>query len=100
MTAGCPAVVVGGAEGFGAGSTGYFAEHFAAGAAGADDAGNSVVGVGVCFGTAFLEGFVNFHPSPPLHVLLHYYKWGNVVPMCKSLHLVWGWTIALGIAAT
>ena len=65
MTAGCSAVVAGGAEGFGAGGTGYSAEHFVAGGTGAEDADNFVVGVGVYFGATFLVGFVNFNPSPP-----------------------------------
>ena len=91
MTAGCS--VVGGAEGFGAGGTGYSttgaAEHSAAGGTGAEDAENSVAGVVVHFGAAFLVGFVNFHPSPPcvLHLL---HIWGSVFPMSNSLQLVWG----------
>ena len=88
MTPQLPAVVAGGAEGFGAGATEYSAEHFTAGGAGAGDKGNSVVGVGVCFGAAFY--FVDFHPSLPLCVLLHCCKWDNVVPICNSLQLVWG----------
>ena len=50
MTAGPPAVVAGGTEGFGAGGTGYSANHFLAGGTAAEDAGNSVVEVGVQFG--------------------------------------------------
>ena len=67
MTAGCPDIVAEGAEGFGAGGTGDSAEHFAAGGAGAEDAGNSTVGVGVHFGAAFSVYIVDIHPSP--HVL-------------------------------
>ena len=33
------------------------------------------------FGGAFLVDFVDHHPSPLLHALLHFCKWGNVVPM-------------------
>ena len=83
MTAGCFAVVAGGAEGFGAGGTGYSAGHLVAGGTRDEDADNSVVGVGVHFGAAFLVGFVNFHPSPP-HVLYLLHIWGSVVPMCNS----------------
>ena len=90
MTAGCPADVAGGAEGFGAGGTRYSAEHFAAGDTWAEDTGNSVVGVCVHFQDAFSVCFVNFHPSSPLHVLLRFCKWGNAVPMYNSLQLVWG----------
>ena len=66
MTLQYPAVVVGGAEGLGAGGTGYSAEHFVVEGAGARDTGNSGVGVGACFGAEFLVGFVTFHPSLPL----------------------------------
>ena len=68
MTAGCPEAVAGGAEGLGTGGAGYSADHFVTGGTGAEDAGNSVVGVGVCLGAAFFVCFVNFHPSLP-HVL-------------------------------
>ena len=85
--------VAGSAEGFGAAGTGYSAtgaaEHSVAGHTGAEDAENSVIGVVVHFGAAFLVGFVNFHPSPP-HVLHLIHIWGSVVPMCNSLQLVWG----------
>ena len=84
MTSQYPAVVAGGAEGFGAGGTGYSADHFVAEGAGAEDTGNCGIGVGVYFGAAFLVGFVNFHPSLPLHALLHCCKWGNVVTKCNS----------------
>ena len=90
MTAGCPAVVAGDTEGLGAEGTGYSAEHFVVGGTGAEDTGNSVVGVGVCFGAAFSVCFVNFHHYPPLHVFLHFCKWVNAVPKCNSLQLVWG----------
>ena len=65
MTAGCLAVVARGTEGFGAGGTGYSAEYFVAEYIGTENAGNSVIQVGVCFGAAFFVCFVNFHPSPP-----------------------------------
>ena len=54
------------------------------GVLGAEDAENSVAGVVVHFGAAFLVGFVNFHPSPP-HVLDLLHIWGSMVPMCNSL---------------
>ena len=88
MTAGCSAAVAGGAEGFEAGGTGYSAELFVAGGAGAEDAGSSVVGVGVHFGAAFSVCFVDFHPSPP-HVLYLLHIWGSLFPMCNSLQLFW-----------
>ena len=88
MTARHPAVVAEGTEDFGAGGTMYSAEYFVAGGTGAEDADNSGVGVGVCFGAAFLVHFVNFHPILFLHALLHCCKWDNAVPMCNSLQLV------------
>ena len=33
------------------------------------------------FGGASLVDFADHHPSPLLHALLHFCKWGNVVPM-------------------
>ena len=36
-----------------------------------------------------LADFVDCHPNPLLCVL-HFCKWGSVVPMCNSLQLVWG----------
>ena len=42
------------------------------------------------FGDAFLADFVDCHPNPLLHVLLHFCKWGSMVPMCNSLYLAWG----------
>ena len=77
-----------GTEGLGAGGIGYSAtgdaEHSVARGTGAEDAENSVAGVVVHFGTAFLVDFVNFHPSPPcVFHLVHI--WGSVVPMCRSL---------------
>ena len=41
------------------------------------------------FGGAFLANFVDCHHNPLLHVLLHFCKWGNVVPMSIFLWLVW-----------
>ena len=38
-----------------------------------------VAGGAEYFGGAFLVGSTHCHPS--LHVLPHFYKWGNVVPM-------------------
>ena len=75
MIAQYPAVVAGCTGGFGAGGAGYSVECFAAGGAGVEDTGNSRVGVGASFVAAFLEGFVNFHPSLPLCALLHCCKW-------------------------
>ena len=72
MTAGCPVVVAGGTEGFGTGDTGYSAEHFVAEGTGAEDTGNFVVGVDICFGAKFSVCFVNFHPSPPHVLYLHH----------------------------
>ena len=43
------------------------------------------------FGGAFLADYVDHHPSPLFHVLLHFCKWGNVVPMSIFLWLVWAW---------
>ena len=93
MTAGCSVAgdadhsAAGVLKGLGLGGTGYSAtgdaEHSVAGGTGAEDAENSVAGVVVHFGTAFLVDFVNFHPSPPcvLHLV---HIWGSVVPMCRS----------------
>ena len=99
MIAWYPAVVAGSTEGFGAGDTEYSAEHFVAGAAGAENAGNSGVGVGVCFGAAFLVGFVNFHPSLPLcsSSLL---QRGQCGPHVQFFAACLGATLTLGIAAT
>ena len=36
-----------------------------------------------------LVDFANHHPIPLLHVLLHFCKWGNVVPMSIFLSPVW-----------
>ena len=42
--------------------------------------GYSAAGGTERFGGTSLVGFANHHPSP-LHALLHFCKWGNVVPM-------------------
>ena len=52
------------------------------------------------FGGTSLADFVDCHPNPLLHVLLHFCKGGSVVPTCNPLLLVWGAFITLGIAAT
>ena len=98
MTAGCSAFrgaehsAARSTEGFGAWGTGYSAtgaaEHSVAGGTGAEVTKNSVTGVGVHFGLAFLVVFVNFHLSPHVLHLLHI--WGSMVPMCNSLQLAWG----------
>ena len=41
------------------------------------------------FGGALWVDFVGHHPYPLLCVLLHFCKWGNVVPMIIFLCLVW-----------
>ena len=84
MTSQYTADVAGGTEGFGAGGTGYSADHFVAECIGAGDTGYSGVEVSTCFGIAFSVGFVNFYPSLPLHALLHCFKWGSVVPKYNS----------------
>ena len=61
-----------------------------------------VTGAGVAesFGGAFLDDSVDYHPSPLLHALLHFCKWGNVVPMNIFLWLVWALSCCItGIAA-
>ena len=75
-----------GTEWFGAGGIG----HSLTGTTGAEYVENFEGGVVVHLGVAFLVGFVNFNPSPPLCVLPHFWKWSSVVPMCSSLQLVWG----------
>ena len=99
MTAGCPAVVARGAEGFGAGGTGYSAEHFAAGGTGAEDAGDSVVGVGVHFGAAFPVCFVISIPVL-LSVFSSFLQMGQCSPHVQFFAACLGVTITLGIAAT
>ena len=44
------------------------------------------------FRGAFLADSVDCHPSPLLHVFLHFCKWGNAVPMSIFLWLVWAWS--------
>ena len=49
----------------------------------------AVVWAAAVAGGAFLADFVDNHTSPLLHVLLHFCKWDNAVPMCIFLWLVW-----------
>ena len=42
------------------------------------------------FGSTSLADFVDCHPNPLPQVLLHFWKWGSVLPMCNPLQLVWG----------
>ena len=87
MTAGCPVVEAWGAEGFGAGGTGYSTEHFAAVGTGAEDAGNSVVGVSVMFWGCIPCVFCKF-PSPVLlsvffFILANGAKWSPCAILCS-----------------
>ena len=41
------------------------------------------------FQGTFLADFVDCHPSPLLHILLTFCKWGNAVPMNIFLWFVW-----------
>ena len=49
------------------------------------------------FGVTFLADFVDHHPSPLLHTLLHFCKWGNVVPMIIFLWFVWALSCHRGL---
>ena len=41
------------------------------------------------FGGTSLVDFADHNPSPLLHALLHFCKWGNAVPMSIFLSPVW-----------